>query len=73
MGVRRKAPHSIIRPRQQLKSSPLVWCKGLGIVALKVKRGFKLGNGVGMKGDVSFSRFLCSMVSSSHGHSHHLL
>ena len=56
-----------IRPLQPLKGSPPVWCKGLRIVALKIKRGLKFSNGADVKGEVSFSSFLCSVVSSSRG------
>lgn len=56
-----------VRPLQLLKGPSLVWCKGLRIVALKMKRGLKSSNGADVKGEVYFSSFLCSMVSSSCG------
>jgi len=57
-----------IRPLQPLKGSPLMWCKGLRIAALKTKGGgLDFSNGVGVKGEVSFSSFLGSVVSSSRG------
>lgn len=56
-----------IRPLQPLKGSPLMWCKGLKIVALKIKRQLKLSDGADVKGEVPFSSFLCSVVSSSRG------